>query len=62
MVTDPLLVESGIFKIQVMVTPFDPSGDEDLCMDCMLKALNAKPKRKYVRKETTQITESSLPK
>jgi hypothetical protein len=50
MVTDPLMVESGIFKIKVTVAPFDASGDEDLCMDCLMKALTAKPKRKYVRK------------
>lgn len=47
MVTDPLMVESGIFNIQVTVRPSEASGDEALCLGCLMKALNKRP---YVRK------------
>ena len=55
-VSDPLVVEQGDFKAEVKVNPVNA----DLCLDCLMKMLNAKPKRKYVRKEAETVIEQTI--
>ncbi len=42
------------FSLEVMVSKNDVSNSGDLCLDCLLKMLNQKPKRKYVRKQKVE--------
>jgi hypothetical protein len=51
MVTEPLIIVDSDFTIRVEVTPLNDDDDVDLCHTCLMKRLNTKPKRKYVRKE-----------
>ena len=44
------IVEVGDFSARVTVDKCGADNDGDLCLDCLLKMLNQKPKRKYERK------------
>jgi len=50
MVTEPLIIVDSDFTIRVEVKPVNDDDDVDLCHTCLMKRLNTKPKRKYVRK------------
>ena len=59
MVTDILIVESastagGGFSAEVLISRNGTTNVGDLCYDCLLRILNKKPKRKYVRKPKTE--------
>jgi hypothetical protein len=54
MVDERLIVESGEFKAEVLIEKNGTSNEGDLCLDCLLKMLNQKPKRKYVRKQVKE--------
>ena len=53
-VAERLVVTSGVFSAEVIITKDKTVNDGDLCLECLLKMLNQKPKRKYERKPKTE--------
>lgn len=58
---DRLVVEFKGFRAEVVITKDDSTSDSDLCLECLLNALNAKLKRKYIRKPKTVPEQVSVP-
>jgi len=54
MVAQRLAVKSGNFTAEVIISKKGIANEGDLCLDCLLKMLKQKPKRKYEKKQKTE--------
>ena len=57
-VLDRLKVKVGGFMAEVFVSKNGNANEGDLCKPCLLKALNIKPKRKYMRTPKAAINQA----